>query len=309
MKKQLSLTFSLWVRVVVMISVPWRMNLGCQAWNANASIVRSTFWGSSRFRVDSSSPTRSFVRASGLYMMPEGPEVRTLVDQLHPSAIGHRLVDLQFLSGRYVRHGRPRGFHEFAATMTPWSKQQGTSPQKEPATTVDMIQEWKAKGKFIYIILDKGLNPPASSEKKEGGGGGGYQRSIWITLGMSGRFVSETAHLQDPRFARWVLEVLDPTTGALRKIFYHDARNFGTLRFCLSSEELQEKLESLGLDILEPDSTTEDTFLELVDRQRPELNVCKFLMDQSVSISNRSFGFVLCRKVDKSSSQCSFFFF
>ena len=236
--------------------------------------MQSTFLGASRFRVHSQ--TRSFVRPSTLYMMPEGPEVRTLVDQLQQGgAIGQRLVDVRFLSGRYVRHGRPPGFQEFAATMTPWS-QQGHNPQEDSATTVDVIQEWNAKGKFIYMILDKGRNPPAYRK-------GGYQRSIWITLGMSGGFVSESVHLQDPRFARWVIELLDPVSGAIRKIFYHDARNFGTLRFCLSSDELQEKLDSLGLDILEAETTTEDKFLALVDRQRPELNVCKFLMDQSVS--------------------------
>ena len=50
-------------------------------------------------------------------MMPEGPEVRTLVDQLQP-AVGMRLVDLRFLSGRYVRHGRPKGFDDFRRTMS-----------------------------------------------------------------------------------------------------------------------------------------------------------------------------------------------
>ena len=51
-------------------------------------------------------------------MMPEGPEVRTLVDQLQP-AMGMRLVDFKFLSGRYVKNGRPKGFEDFARTMTP----------------------------------------------------------------------------------------------------------------------------------------------------------------------------------------------
>jgi formamidopyrimidine-DNA glycosylase len=158
--------------------------------------------------------------------------------------------------------------------MTPWFQPHAS------ATAVDLIQEWNAKGKFIYIRLDQGNNPPVDST------GGGYQRSIWITLGMSGRFVSESAHVQDPRFARWVLDLLDPATGQIRKIIYHDQRNFGTLRFCLSSVELQEKLESLGLDILDPENTTVDKFLALVERQRPELNVCKFLMDQSVRLSS-----------------------
>lgn len=216
---------------------------------------------------------RSFTRPTGMHMMPEGPEVRTLVDQIQKGAIGQRLVDIQFLSGRYVRHGRPRGFEEFAATMTPWFQPHLTM---ENTNGVDVIKEWKAKGKFIHIQLDQGSNPPAYCK-------GGYLRSVWITLGMSGRFVSEDAHLEDPRFARWMLELLDTETGRIRKIFYHDQRNFGTLRFCLSREELEDKLDSLGLDILDANGTTEEEFLALVDKQRTDLNVCKFLMDQSVS--------------------------
>ena len=77
-------------------------------------------------------------------MMPEGPEVRTLVDQLQ-GAVGSRLLDVHFLSGRYVRHEKPDGFAAFAKTMTPYNK-------KNAAEEVDIIQEWNAKGKFIYII-------------------------------------------------------------------------------------------------------------------------------------------------------------
>jgi len=225
-------------------------------------------------------------------MMPEGPEVRTYIDQFQQSGmIGHRLVDFQFLSGRYVKHGRPKGFDDFAKTMTPWFPTTRTNSIRPTTTTnddnnaivemtttthVDIIQEWNAKGKFIYMILDDGKNPPAYTK------GDGYQRSIWITLGMTGRFVNEHIHLQDPRYARWMIEVLDPHTERIRKIFYHDSRNFGTLRFCLSTEELQDKLQSLGYDILNPQTTTVDTFFNLINLQRPELNVCQFLMDQSV---------------------------
>lgn len=205
--------------------------------------------------------------------MPEGPEVRTVVDQLQKGgAIGRRLVDIQFLSGRYVRHGRPVGFEAFARTMTPWF-QPHNAPELS-AISVDIIQDWNATGKFIYICLDDGSNPP--SENRDD-----FQRSIWITLGMSGQFVNENIHQQDPRFARWFLELLDPQTGQIRKVYYHDQRNFGTLRFSLSRQELQDKLASLGPDILDPTNTTEGDFLAIVDKQRPGMNVCKFLMDQS----------------------------
>lgn len=107
--------------------------------------------------------------------MPEGPEVRTLVDQLQ-NGIGKRLVDIQFLSGRYIsKDKRPDGFYEFAKTMTPYYhhkndqniRPQATSqsiPRRNQTATgsnennlsVDTIVEWNAKGKFIYILLDDG---------------------------------------------------------------------------------------------------------------------------------------------------------
>jgi formamidopyrimidine-DNA glycosylase len=213
---------------------------------------------------------RSFARNSAVRMMPEGPEVRTLVDQLQ-AGVGRRLVDIQFLSGRYVRHGKPESFEAFANTMVPTFQPHSNIPE-----AIDIIQEWNAKGKFIYMTLDNGNNPPAADDD--------YQRSIWVTLGMSGQFVTEKVHKQNPRFARWYIELLDVDSMDSRKVYYHDQRNFGTLKFCLSRQELEKKLMSLGLDILDP-AITEEDFLAVVDRQKPELNVCKFLMDQSVRCS------------------------
>ena len=105
----------------------------------------------------------------------------------------------------------------------------------------------------------------------------------WITLGMSGKFVNEKVHAQDSTHGRWYLEVMDLDTQKKTKIFYHDMRNFGTLKFCLSKAELNDKLESLGPDILEPATTTGDVFVDIISRKKSsDLNICKFLMNQSV---------------------------
>lgn len=248
-------------------------------------------------------------------MMPEGPEVRTLVDQLQP-AVGMRLTDLRFLSGRYVRHGRPKGFDDFRKTMTPFnqsnaSESKNKNKSKSKTTLgdervgsndtdegdmlaralitrdeVDVVTEWKAKGKFIYMILDDG-NPSAVAgnvvEESD------YLRSIWITLGMSGKFVSETANSAANYMhenensaedgARWYLDFWDPNNERTNRIYYHDTRNFGTLRFSLSESELTKKLSTIGLDILDPRTTVEG-FLAVMDRTKPTVNVSKFLMDQ-----------------------------
>eukprot|EP00563_Minutocellus_polymorphus_P009469 CAMPEP_0181023782 /NCGR_PEP_ID=MMETSP1070-20121207/2225_1 /TAXON_ID=265543 /ORGANISM="Minutocellus polymorphus, Strain NH13" /LENGTH=704 /DNA_ID=CAMNT_0023100801 /DNA_START=202 /DNA_END=2316 /DNA_ORIENTATION=+ len=249
------------------------------------------------------------IRRTTPTMMPEGPEVRTLVDQLQP-AVGMRLADLRFLSGRYVRHGRPKGFDDFCKTMTPIDKSlvnKGKSNGDEAGdidsasgtddgdmlaralTTrdeVDVVTEWKAKGKFIYMVLDDGNASAVTGDIVDNSD---YLRSIWITLGMSGRFVSETAnsaanYMQEygngvEDGARWYMDFCDPTTERTKRIYYHDTRNFGTLRFSLSESELTKKLSTLGLDILDSRTTVEG-YLAVIDRTKPTMNICKFLMDQ-----------------------------
>ena len=226
-------------------------------------------------------------------MMPEGPEVRTLVDQLQP-AVGKRLTDFQFLSGRYVRGARPRGFDSFAKTITPIASAGGGSGGDNVVSTVnhdddddgdsevgdnaDIIKSLNCKGKFIYMMLDEG-NSATNDEDPD------YQRSIWITLGMTGRFVNE-AEVNKPRAdrkgsdPRWFFETMD-TNGQKTKIYYRDTRNFGTLIFSLSAEELDKKLASLGPDLLDLVNTTEEVFLEAMNKSKQNRNICKFLMDQS----------------------------
>jgi uracil-DNA glycosylase len=328
------------------------------------SSVSSSFQGTrQQFRIvegkresDVVRSSRAAYGSSALTMMPEGPEVRTLVDQLR-GGIGKRLVDIKFLSGRYLGQ-RPIGFMDFAKTMTPISSQEQQQQLKQKqnddgnagTTTIDTILDWNCKGKFIYILMDDGIRaiaPQNSSNTNENkdddddDDDDDFQRSIWITLGMTGRFVNEARHLEDPSYGRWALELFDESKSEntntntnmntiddvsdkpqtrFHKIYYHDKRNFGTVKFCLSKAELDQKLNSLGPDVLalarqtqiipkldvddnfniidkdndDPSITIDDelearkteasattAFLELLEKQRNKrLNVCKFLMDQ-----------------------------
>ena len=98
-------------------------------------------------KITSTTPRRKYsFRRSSLTMMPEGPEVRTLVDQLQP-AVGKRLVNFRILSGRYTKVN-PRGYDDFWDTMSP---DNGSS-----TTSMDMVTSLSCKGKFMYIILDHG---------------------------------------------------------------------------------------------------------------------------------------------------------
>lgn len=293
---------------VVARRMPWQQRQGNTPiiHSSYESLHSSTFLNTLTCRVvDNNSRCRRrclYGTSSGMVMMPEGPEVRTVVDQLQ-GAVGKRLVDWTFLSGRYVRNGKPAGWEPFCATMT----QMTTSARRDDDNNIvdededediDCIQQWNCKGKFIYLILDDGANVPSADNDDD------FMRSIWITLGMTGRFVSQAAHdrlsRREQEQARWCLKVASrPTstshsaateemastaTTSVRKvthIYYYDTRNFGTLKFCLSRQELADKLQSLGPDILQTQTTTAQTFLQAVQAARPVTNICRFLMDQS----------------------------
>ncbi|GAX11494.1 uracil-DNA glycosylase [Fistulifera solaris] len=227
------------------------------------TLTKSSFTQSMRLSFVQRRTLASY-RKSQIFMMPEGPEVRTLVDQLQ-GGVGKRLVNIQVLSGRYRQNGPPDGFVEFASTITRYV------PGDDEVDNVDIIQEWNCKGKFIYIVLDDGKQEHQDPN---------FQRTIFVTLGMTGKFVAEKVHRQDSRFARWSMELLDVNTMKTIKIFYHDQRNFGTLKFCLKRADLQEKLDSLGPDILD-NYITDQMFLDIVAAQKQDLNICKFLMNQT----------------------------
>jgi len=215
---------------------------------------------------------RNFQYKSSIRMMPEGPECRVLVDQLQP-AVGMRLINLKFLSGRYVAHGPPASFQSFRKTMTNYQNNQKGDKGGNFLLDTDKVVKWSCKGKFIYIQLDSGCH----YLERQKDYGEDFLRSIWITLGMSGRFLNE-AH---PRIneARWYFEFLDTQNGNVKRIYYHDTRNFGTLKFSLSSRELEQKLSSLGFDLLDKE-TTEELFLSVISKTTERMNICKFLMNQ-----------------------------
>lgn len=317
---------------------------------------------------------RSYHR-SRLYMMPEGPEVRSLVDRLSLGAVGWKLGGLAFRSGRYYPYNNhnhnnhnnttnddkndnhqtnndekeknehtketsakgprparqpPDGLFSFVQTLSssslplplrpnvslttflgtnvstplPPSRKRGY----DPARRQDTIREWNCKGKFMYLLL---CDDDDDDDHKDDENDDDYQRSIWITLGLTGRFVSQADHAAQQNsssssssLARWYMELYrlkeddnnndnddndnnndsNPTTDPMivtKRIYYYDQRNFGTLKFCLSRQELMNKLSSLGPDILQLETTTVDALVTILQAQRPTLNICRLLMDQS----------------------------
>jgi len=112
------------------------------------------------------------------------------------------------------------------------------------------INDVKCKGKFIYFNFSDGS-------------------SLWSTLGMSGVWQNKPT-----KHNRFIIKTDDTI------IYYNDTRNFGTLKYVLSSLELSKKLSSLGPDILGShinQNKVRERFLK-----KPNKTIAECLMDQSV---------------------------
>ncbi len=193
---------------------------------------------------------RAYFRAycrSNLVMMPEGPEVRSLVDSLQyefVQAHSHELRSASIVSGRYLRE-EPANFGLLQDAQGSGSK----------------LREVRCKGKFIYFVFDN--------------------FDVWSTLGMTGGWTTYP-HRKHIRFS---LTFKNLDQNRLATLYYYDQRNFGTLKISKDKAELEAKLKSLGYDWLSEDTRpSEEDWLELgkkaAKRKRP---LCVFMMDQKKS--------------------------
>ena len=107
------------------------------------------------------------------------------------------------------------------------------------------------KGKFIYMVLQNGW-------------------TIWNTLGMTGGWSKTKQKHSRAEF------VLDDGTS----VFFNDVRNFGTLKYVFGQDELNDKLKSIGPDMLAEDVDS-STFISKM-RKKNSRTITENLMDQTL---------------------------
>jgi formamidopyrimidine-DNA glycosylase len=105
-------------------------------------------------------------------------------------------------------------------------------------------------GKFIYAVF-----------------GGGS--SLFITLGMSGWFSTKLN-----KHSRFKIETQD------NEIYFNDIRNFGTLKWVRTKEELKNKLSTLGPDIANTNLSNQIFLEKLRTPKNLKLNICEVIMNQ-----------------------------
>lgn len=235
------------------------------------------------FRRCTSSFARRHISRCSIKMMPEGPEVRSLVDEIDLEFGGFskikndnipvwKLTDMKILSGRYMKE-TPDKYDEITKLL--------------PLA----LQEINCKGKFIYFKLENSI-------------------SLWSTLGLQGRWrVSRSSLERDQRVkscsggksgnSELIPKPITGSTGVnpspylrLEWLFhcfesnetkilcYYDKIQYGTLKISLSDVELQSKLKTLGPCWLS-DPISSEEFYNLIKKTKPSRPLAVFLMDQS----------------------------
>ena len=174
--------------------------------------------------------------------MPEVIEVREYADFCNKYIKNKKLKAIKILNGRYKKHGPFNGFNSLLKKL----------PLK--------VIETQNKGKFMYISLkDKEVDEAIY---------------IGVTLGLSGGWFFKPKGLKSKYIhglngARYVESDIEKyQTSALKhlnvefifehgSLYFYDQLSFGTLSIFDSSQLLEKKLKTLGLDIMKPVTTFE----------------------------------------------------
>ncbi len=152
--------------------------------------------------------------------MPEGAEVRTIVDQIKKIE-NSKIIKLDLIGGRFKT--KP----DFSLLKF----QEQLNHSEYP-----IIQNIDCKGKFIYWKLSD-------------------QTNLVSTLGMSGAWQFQpTKHTG---IGVHLLMAFDSGINIREIIYFNDIRHFGTIKR-MTNGELQEKLKSIGPDMLNSPPNQED---------------------------------------------------
>jgi formamidopyrimidine-DNA glycosylase len=174
--------------------------------------------------------------------MPEGPEVKTIVDALNERLKGKLISEIHFLeSGKYGK--------------------------KAPDHTLELIHDLPlfikkvgCRGKFIYFSL---------KEKN------GKRYYLGNGLGMSGKWSFKNSDDLPPKHAAVMLKIK-----GMRPLYFVDHRHLGNFYIYPTKSKFLEKIDSLGPDFLN-DNVSFEVFSKRI-ATHPRMSINNLLMDQCI---------------------------
>jgi DNA-formamidopyrimidine glycosylase len=178
-------------------------------------------------------------------IMPEGPEVKKVTTKLDKNLKNKFLKKIVVQNGKYLKFKDQ--FINIANIL----------PLK--------IKNVKCKGKFIYIEF--------------------YDSDIIIfnTLGMSGYWFTKKETKEQPETGYYSKKhnniefILDTK----ESIYFNDMRNFGNI-IISTKNELENKLNTLGIDVLSPNNEINKFKNLLTKKSNMDKIICKLLLDQTI---------------------------
>ena len=183
--------------------------------------------------------------------MPEGPEVRTMTDNVANFITGGTLISVTLRVPEFGKKTKGLDLLE-----------------KDLPLGVTAVE---SKGKFCYITLSNG-------------------RAIGVTFGMSGNIrvdpdEAELARRKETRdkylkHAAVAFEYLDSAGDGPYVFYYHDTRRFGSVHY-MTDRELKTKLNALGPSIMDTEPLTLDALVKRWRRHNGK-DVCTVLMNQDL---------------------------
>ena len=178
--------------------------------------------------------------------MPEGPEVRTIVDGLSSSIKGSVLEQIVFSKNGKYREKSPDHYRQIERLL----------PLK--------IKGVKCKGKFIYFWFQSNQD--------------GKKMDCYMgnSLGMTGIWKVTSLNKQ-----RMIPKHTCMTLLTNKGIFdFVDQRHFGCVHFFTDDQDLKKKLSTIGPDVLNT-KISESEFIDIY-KTKPKKNIVVALMDQSL---------------------------
>jgi len=178
--------------------------------------------------------------------MPEVIEVMKYADFIKKHIKNKYITEINILNGRYKKHGPFEMYKELV--------------KKLPLKIIDV----RTKGKFLYFVIENGFY-------------------LFSTLGLQGGWtykLNKSNKFEFPNLINYInnnvmkkyrarsinhLNVEFVTKDG--SLYFYDVLSFGTLKIIDSEEELNKKLNNIGPDIMDH-NTTSEIFLEQIKKKK-----------------------------------------
>lgn len=174
--------------------------------------------------------------------MPEGPEVKIIADILNREVSGFQLSSISYTeNSRYARIGLSNSIE--LSSLLPLR-----------------INQITTKGKKIIFHLDDEVY-------------------LISSLMMEGKW-TWTKNLKHSDLSLNLTKWLNRRVLLHKCLYFNDSRHFGTLEIILGKNQLNDRLKSVGPDLLSDDITFDQYYAKIKNKRLSNKKIGSFLMDQ-----------------------------